>query len=327
MNSRLTLFVAVALVAGAAGFLAGRNAAHRNTSVDAAAAQTINQAEARPGTAARRNKNENAGERTAPARPAFDAADLEAQLKKAASGSWRKRWERIQDLAKSLSPADATNALALAEKVLGQNEFWTFRYQVFEKWADADPQALLAYGQSLKSRNDRQQAISSALTEWAHTDADAAMAWVDKLPRGQERRDFLSSVLQGLAENDPKRALEKINSLPMYQRQYVRGQVIEAMAEKDPKAAATMALENDRSSRYGGWGEGQLGNVLQKWMRNDADGALAWLQSQPEAVRKRAVVLQAAQNLGWQDPAAGMKLIEILPKSQQRDDTLGHILN
>ncbi len=73
-----------------------------------------------------------------------DASDLEAKLKKAASSPLRKRWERMQELGRSISPADATNALALAEKALSRNEFWGFRYSLMGKWAEADPQALPA---------------------------------------------------------------------------------------------------------------------------------------------------------------------------------------
>ncbi|MSU59163.1 MAG: hypothetical protein EXS35_13520 [Pedosphaera sp.] len=234
MTSRFAVLLTIALAIGAAGFLIGRNTAPTKSS-----AQTAPPPPAAPAKSSAAVRH-NAADGEATNRTPFDAADLEAQLKKATSGPWRKRWERMQDLAKTISPANATNALALAEKVLSQNEFWSFRYTLLEKWAESDPQAVLAYGQSLKSRNDRQQAISSALTEWARKDPDAALAWVEKQPRGQERQNFLSAALQGLAETDPQKALDKINSIPMYQRQQIRGQVIDAMAEKDPKAAAVM---------------------------------------------------------------------------------------
>ena len=57
--------------------------------------------------------------------------------------------------------------------------------------------------------------------------------------------------------------MDKLNSVPPYQQRWIRGQIITTLVESDPKAAAEMALQYDRSSRYGGFGEGQLGTVLQ----------------------------------------------------------------
>src|SRR5215471_287217 len=264
-----------ALVLGmACGFLAGRNAATRS-----AQAPSNLKASELP-------QQSRQSIRPAPSiSPSLDTNNLAEQLHKLNSVSWRKKWEQARDLARSISPRDSSNALVIAEKILPRQEWYNFRYQVLQKWAEADPLAVLAYGQSLKNRSDRQQAISQALQEWAKRDPDAALAWVDRQPRGQERQNFLGSALQGLAEGDPNKALEKLNGAPVYQRRWIRDQIINTLAESDPKQAAELALKSDRSSSrygYGFPGDAALGNVLQKWMTQDADAALGWLQSQPE---------------------------------------------
>ncbi len=271
---RTSILLIAALVAGAAGgYLAGRNTTPNRTQ-----------------TSSSTNVVAASHQKGRPVRPVADQADpapfqpddLAAQLRKLSSVSWRKRWEAARDLARSISPKDASNALAMAEKILPRQEWYNFRYQVLQKWAEADPAAVLAYGQSLKNRSDRQQAISQALQEWGKREPEAAMAWAEKQPRGQERQSFLSAVLNGLAESDPAKALEKLNNAPFYQRRWIRDQIIDTLAQTDPKQAAELALKNDRnSSRYGyGFpGEGALGNVLQKWMAQDADAAVSWLQS------------------------------------------------
>ena len=262
--------------------------------------------------------------------PALDATDFATQLRKLSSASWRRKWEQARDLARSIPPQDASNALATAEKILPRQEWYNFRYQLLQKWAEADPQAVLAYGQSLKNRNDGQQAISTALQEWAKREPEAALAWVEKQPLGQQRQNFLSAALQGLAEEDPKKALERLNSVPNSQRRWIRDQIIQTLAQTDPKQAAELALQNDRgSSRYGGGfpGEGALGSVLQKWVAQDAEAAVSWLQAQPESIRKRRSVAAAAGAVAAQDPASAMRILELVPPGEQREQTLATVLN
>ena len=312
---RTSILLIAALVAGAAGgYLAGRNTTPPRT-------QTSSSTNAVVASHQRGRSNRAVADQTDSA--PFQPDELAAQLRKLSSVSWRKRWEQARDIARSILPKDASNALAMAEKILSRQEWYNFRYQVLQKWAEADPLAVLAYGQSLKNR-------SEALQEWGKREPDAAMAWAEKQPRGQERQNFLSAVLNGLAEGDPAKALEKLNNAPFYQRRWIRDQIIDTLAQTDPKQAAELALKNDRnSSRYGyGFpGEGALGNVLQKWMAQDADAAVSWVQSQPENVRKRRSVLNAVQALGGQDPAAAMRVIELVPPGQQREETLGNLLS
>lgn len=189
MQSRkvLALLLIMLGLGVAAGYIAGR----RSTPVPIHVASS-------PQPKAADNSNASSRQNLATVTPS-DPGDFESSLRQANSGPMRKRWDKLRDLAKSVAPGDERNALTLAEKILPRQEWWNFRYALLEKWAERDPQAVLAYGQSLKSRNDRQQAISTALTGWARQDPDAALAWVERQPRGQERQNFLSSALQGIA--------------------------------------------------------------------------------------------------------------------------------
>ena len=158
MSTRNWLSVGGAIVLGAAvGFLGGRKSAPVQKSNGPIAENSGEKL--RPA----RQKKSVDGDETRAVSQALSSTDFETELKKISSGPSRKRWERMRDLARSVSPADATNALALAEKILPRQEWWNFRHNLLEKWAESDPQAVLAYGQTLKSRNDRRQAISTAL--------------------------------------------------------------------------------------------------------------------------------------------------------------------
>src|SRR4051812_1993916 len=96
--------------------------------------------------------------------PELNAEDFTSRLRAAAAAPTNKRWQLLRDLARSVSPKDAPRALAIAEKILRQNEFYNFRYNVLEVWAENDPKAVLAYAETLKSRMDRNAAFTAALT-------------------------------------------------------------------------------------------------------------------------------------------------------------------
>src|SRR6266568_1728768 len=161
MATRTWLSIGAALVLGAiVGFLEGRKLAKTQSSNRTEAASL-------PSVSTKIAPAETVGRDVV---PHFDSADFESQLRKISSSPARKKWERMRDLTLTFATGDAIKALALAEKILSRQEFMSFRHYALEKWAEADPQAVLAYGQSLKNRSERQQAISAALGEWARQD-------------------------------------------------------------------------------------------------------------------------------------------------------------
>src|SRR5688572_4237273 len=246
---------------------------------------------------------------------------------RAINGSPRhKRWELIRDIAKSVPPGEEAAAIAAAQKELNYQEASNFRWNILQTWAERDHQAVLAYSSTLKNRNDRSGAQQSALTEWAKTDVDAALAWVKEQPPGQQRQLLEAAVLRGLAQSDPERALEKLEGANLGERRWVRNEIITALAETKPQLAAELALKSDRGSRYNYYGEGQLGQVMQSWFRQDPAGALAWFESQPESVRRKTSVLQAIQTMSHSDPESGVKLLEKVPNGQAKQDALNNLL-
>jgi len=129
------LLIAALVAVAAGGYLAGRNTTPSRTQTSAStnvvAASHQKDLPSRP-----------VADQTSPA--SFQPDDLAAQLRKLNSVSWRKRWEQARDIARSISPKDASNALAMAEKILSRQEWYNFRYQVLQKWAEAEPLAVLA---------------------------------------------------------------------------------------------------------------------------------------------------------------------------------------
>src|SRR5213083_3128941 len=111
MTLRPLLLLAVGLVAGVAGgFVAGRNLATRarQTATESNPTATV---QIKAG-AAKARRPLDTGAVAAP-----DTAGFESRLRGASSGPMRKRWDNLRDLAKSVSPGDEQNALAMAEKI------------------------------------------------------------------------------------------------------------------------------------------------------------------------------------------------------------------
>src|SRR5262249_24566574 len=158
------------------------------------------------------------------------------------------------------------------------------RMYVVNKWAEDNPQAVVAYGLSQRNRPAREGILATAIREWSRQDANDAMAWAEKLPLGNERQLLLNVAWQGLAEANPQAAIEKIKTLPQSQRQGIQDQIIFPLAEANPKAAMDLVLQDDRTARRG------LATVLTSWAQQEPDAVVAWLESQQENVRKRPEV-------------------------------------
>jgi hypothetical protein len=111
-----------------------------------------------------------------------------------------RRWIRLSDIARSVKPAEAMEAIAAGNAILPAGMRENFRFQVLEHWAEVDPMAVLEYAQSLRDRNERTQALRPAVIEWARRDAAGALEWVQKLPAGSERRELLVAAIHGLGK-------------------------------------------------------------------------------------------------------------------------------
>src|SRR4051812_5673351 len=171
MKTRASWFLATLLLCGAsltAGYLAGRRPPPSPPAADGVSTA------ASAGAARRIETPDAAGKSSAP------GPSLEQQLKAALNSPYAKRWNKFRDIARTVDPAHALEALALAEKILPRNEFSTFRYGLYDSWAERDPRGLLAYGASLKNRQDRNTALSAALGELGRIDSAAALQWVDE---------------------------------------------------------------------------------------------------------------------------------------------------
>lgn len=159
----------------------------------------------------------------------------------------------MRELANSVPLAEVRAALAVAEKALQSGDFSGFRSWLLDRWGEADPHAALAFAQSLKATGARRAALESIMTAWARTDPDAALAWVESQPQSSAKRNLRAAVIRGLAETRPQEALARVDQLSGADQQWIRNQVLDVLAETDPKAAAELALQHKAGVGVSQW--------------------------------------------------------------------------
>ncbi|HEY1121958.1 MAG TPA: hypothetical protein VGE67_10175 [Haloferula sp.] len=83
-----------------------------------------------------------------------------------------------------------------------------------EDWAQADPQAAVAWASSLPEQADSSKAIQTGLIIWTHRDPTAAIAYVDAMPEGDLREISISNAAATWKCIDPAAAKKWVEALP-----------------------------------------------------------------------------------------------------------------
>ncbi|MBL9174403.1 MAG: hypothetical protein JNL10_12765, partial [Verrucomicrobiales bacterium] len=140
MNPRILTLALVCLVAGAAGgWMAARNPAAPSSP---AATTASHPAPAATDAATPR--------RSAPG-PSSNA-DLAERLRTLMAQPPNRRWRALGELVVTLDTAQTAANLEIARRILPREQYFQFRWQLVERWAENDPMAVLAWGEKLTSR-------------------------------------------------------------------------------------------------------------------------------------------------------------------------------
>ena len=237
----------------AGGYFAGRGALP-------AAPQIGKAATAPPTTAstpavAKKAAKESRGSDPARANPSTSNAprsldEIVAKLRQAmADPNYMRVGQGIFEAAQHLAPADIPAVLAQLKGQSAQRNFYAVLTALMPRWAEADPEAALAYAQALTRVNERQMALAAVFSGWARHDVEAAIAAVERLKSSDERRGAWAAILPELAQTSPERALELHQKHAQGGSQYgvtyglgsVHG-IFHAWAQNDPAGAAAKAM-------------------------------------------------------------------------------------
>ena len=137
---------------------------------------------------------------------------------------------------------------------------------------------------------------------WAYAKLDPRAALARALETGPS---WFAAVLRSIGQSDPALARRLLAEHQVVDEEFVLRGLLEGLGKLDPAAATALALEKDPSIYL----EGQFTH----WMRQDPEGALAWMRGLTKPADRRRVEDLAIAHFIANDPAAGLKEVLKLP--------------
>ena len=226
-------------------------------------------------------------------------------------------------------------------------------HEVFDNWAETDPEAAARSALTVQSAAERRAALKIVGQEWAEHDPGAVLDWIKSAQLSSyERENIRGSAIKSFAKRDPVAALELLSSLDAGTRARMLPDTIEQLARKNPKAAIqwirdepsgyakSRAVEESIRSLadkapeetiqlardFPEFKDKALGSAFGRMARNDLSGAL-------EALKEwegDAQYSNALQNVAWayqrDDPDGALAWAMELPE-QHKPNVLSSIIS
>ncbi|MCF3652467.1 hypothetical protein [Synoicihabitans lomoniglobus] len=196
-------------------------------------------------------------------------------------------------------------------------------FTLFSTWLRQDPRNAVAQVSGKLEGRSRARVLSSLARVWAGADPQAALAWVQTLPT-QEQGSLISTVLGRWARRDPQAAAAATlhPALAAYSDQSLRS-VITSWANVDPDSALTWLVAQPVEHRRGEI----MGGVLGQLFELTPDAAIRFLENHPEELPH--LPERAAQSLGALakiHPQKAFDFAQQLPAGRKQNQAMHRIL-
>jgi hypothetical protein len=168
-----------------------------------------------------------------------------------------------------------------------------------------DPLTALSIAEGLPPGNERQQMLSVVATAYGRTNPDAALAWAQSLSPPSPA--IVANVLAGLARVDPDRAIDVFFESAEASNQRGPGPFMALISNGALDAAHTAKLA-DRLFATPNHGS-TLQMLTQMWAQRQPHDAARWLLAKGSAAPRTALG-QAAMQLARTDPAAAIAYVD-----------------
>lgn len=181
---------------------------------------------------------------------------------------------------KDIDPSDFAAVMDEMGLEMGNALSWQVRSMIAARWAQVDPQGMLAY------TKDQKKVLSWSLNSvifgaWAKQDVPAAYAAAMQLDNRRSRDAALQAIINTVAMDQPQRAInmarEYYGSDLGGRGRWVMQSIYRNWAQQDGAAARQSALAMEEGSSK----SSALSGAMSEWMANDPVAALAWLDSLP----------------------------------------------
>jgi len=208
----------------------------------------------------------------------------------------------VQSIAFNWGRQDPQAAIAWAQSLPADNvaERNFAITNVFNAWVSTDPTAVAAYiQQNLSTDPSFGKLAVQVVDSWGNSDPQAALTWAQQLPAGAAQGNAITAAITQLAKVDPQTAWQDAGQLSGGGAESAQVNVLSAWAAQQPAQAAA-ALQSLPS---GGTANTATANVAKSWLAQDPNAASQWINTLPQGPARDSAVTQIISMVGGNDPA------------------------
>jgi RNA polymerase sigma factor (sigma-70 family) len=233
-----------------------------------------------------------------------------------------------------ISISDPASAVAALTQLSDPNVVNKVIPAIASNWANQDPQAALAWVQSLPtdSTDTRSSAIAAVLrgtnydpvsaaayiqqnfatdpafnklatqvvTSWSQSDPQAALTWAESLPLGEAQSDAVNAAITQLANVDPQTAWNDAQQLSGSAQDTAMVNVINAWVNQQPAQAAAALANLPQGADLAT----ATGDVAKSWLSQNPNAASQWIDTLPQGDARDSAVTQLIASVSKNDPAS-----------------------
>lgn len=152
--------------------------------------------------------------------------------------------------------------------------------------ASRDPEAAVAWAQSLPEPGDRETAVLAVASEMVRDHPRHALELGLELAATEPRDELLERATREWAGQDPHAAVEWAKTLPegTLRQRLIGGAVLE-WSQTEPREAAALAIDTMEAGRPL---ENLIVGIVQRWVQTEPDEVSAWVADFPDGPLKDA---------------------------------------
>ncbi len=195
--------------------------------------------------------------------------------------------------------------------------------QVASNWAEQDPQADLAWLQSIPNAT-RTPMMIDAVSSWAKSDPAAATAYVESVPRDDPAfPKMVASLANSQASVDANAAMAWAQALPADGgRDDAITAVIGKLSDQDPVMAAAVVLALPAGTAQ----TNAVQTISANWAAADPVAAAQWILTVPDGYVHDTAVTHFNSVVQQDDPATAFKLALTVGNSTTQSNQLNRVL-
>ncbi|MCP5538194.1 MAG: hypothetical protein H7A51_18425 [Akkermansiaceae bacterium] len=342
--------IAALVIGGAAGFIAGKNAApapdsDQDIPADARTARRAGgpSSSSSGGTVSRGSRVKSAAEAMAlPGQNArlqalmdyyagLDPSQFEEEAKKLEDLPWSERIMVGYLLFARWGEEDPTAAMAYT-KTMGMAGMFV-KGTVMQSWAAKYPQDAAKYftdnpnefrmGGMMGGRGGRGGSTAGVIaTEWARQDSAGAMAWAQTLT-GRDQRDAISGIFEQAAKEDPSKAAGMLSTITDEEaRRDAQNTIAREWGAKDWAAAKSWiaGLPADQQADA-------TARALRGLADSDPKAAAGQITSIPEGDARTNAMEDIAREWSREDPAAAAAWVMANGTEEAQSESIGRVVS